>query len=83
MSKTYKTVVISPHCDDEVFGCAGVLDNRRAQGSTFVYYLGVDLFHIVKREARLDEVSAVASFLNFDFASFSLSSSSLSEKYKL
>lgn len=67
MNNTYKTVVISPHCDDEVLGCGGVLDNRKKYNNTFVYYLGVDLFHIVKRETRLSEVSAVASFLNFDF----------------
>lgn len=67
MKKTYKTVIISPHCDDEVLGCGGILDNRKEKNSTFVYYLGVDLFHIVKRETRLEEVSSVASFLGFDF----------------
>ena len=67
MSRTYKTVVISPHCDDEVLGCGGALDNRKENNSTFVYYLGVDLFHIVKREERVAEVEAVASLLNFDF----------------
>lgn len=68
MSKTYKTVVISSHCDDEVLGCGGILDNRKESNSVFVYYLGVDLFHIVKREDRIKEVESVASFLNFDFA---------------
>lgn len=67
MNSTYKTVVISPHCDDEVLGCGGILDNRKKYNNTFVYYLGVDLFHIVKRETRVAEVESVASFLNFDF----------------
>lgn len=64
----YRTLVISPHCDDEVLGCGGALANRKESNSTFVHYLGVDLFHIVKRETRLEEVGAVASFLGFDFA---------------
>jgi N-acetylglucosamine malate deacetylase 1 len=62
----YKTLVISPHCDDEVLGCGGILNNRR-EDKVFVYYLGVDLFHIVKREDRLKEVDSVASFLKFDY----------------
>jgi len=62
-----KKLIIAPHCDDEVLGCAGVLDNRKEYGNTFVYYLGVDLFHMVKRDDRLAEVRSVASFLNFDF----------------
>jgi LmbE family N-acetylglucosaminyl deacetylase len=67
MNNECKTMVISPHCDDEVLGCGGILDNRKGFSNTFVYYLGVDLFHIVKREVRLSEVKSVASFLNFEF----------------
>ena len=67
MSRSCKTLVISPHCDDEVLACGGMLDNRKVYNNTFVYYLGVDLFHIVKREVRLEEVKAIASFLNFEF----------------
>lgn len=65
MKKTYKTVIISPHCDDEVLGCGGILNNRK--GNTFVYYLGVDVFHVVKREIRVNEVESVARLLGFDF----------------
>jgi len=65
MSKTYKTLVISPHCDDEVLACGGILKNRN--GGAYVYYLGVDLFHVVKRKDRIKEVEDVAKFLNFDF----------------
>ena len=67
MAKEYKTLVISPHCDDEVLGAGGALNNRLTD-NTYVYYLGVDLFHIVKMEDRLKEVGAVASYLKFDFA---------------
>lgn len=60
-----KTLVISPHCDDEVLGCGGILNNR--PNDTFVYYLGVDLFHVIKRKDRVKEVQDVADFLKFDF----------------
>lgn len=65
MKKTYKTLVISPHCDDEVLGCGGILYNRR--NVSFVYYMGVDVFHVVKREIRVKEVESVAELLGFDF----------------
>lgn len=65
-NRKYKTLVISPHCDDEVLGCGGILNNRK-EDKTFVYYLGIDLFHIVRREDRIKEVKSVASFLNFDY----------------
>jgi N-acetylglucosamine malate deacetylase 1 len=66
--KNYKTLIISPHCDDEVLGCGGILNNRKNDKiDTFVYYLGVDLFHIVKRKDRIKEVENVSKFLNFDY----------------
>jgi len=61
----YKTLIISPHCDDEILGCGGILNNR--QGSCFVYYMGVDIFHVVKRNIRIEEVAKVAALLNFDY----------------
>ena len=67
MKKTYSTLVISPHCDDEALGCAGMLYNRKKDSNTFVYYMGVDLFHIVKREDRVKEVDDVSKYLNFDY----------------
>jgi LmbE family N-acetylglucosaminyl deacetylase len=60
----YKTLVISPHCDDEVLGCGGAIANR---DSVFVYYLGVDVFHVVKRDIRVEEVREVSEFLGFDY----------------
>jgi len=62
----YKTLIIAPHCDDEILGCGGILNNRKTE-KTFVYYLGADIFHVCKREDRVREVEAVSSFLNFDF----------------
>lgn len=60
----YKTLVISPHCDDEVLGCGGAIANR---DEVFVYYLGVDVFHVVNRDVRLQEVEAVSEFLGFEY----------------
>jgi len=67
MKKTYKTLIISPHCDDEVLGCAGILNNRKNNNCSFVYYLGIDLFHVVRRDERIKEVDAVSKFLNFEY----------------
>jgi LmbE family N-acetylglucosaminyl deacetylase len=60
----YKTLVISPHCDDEVLGCGGAIANRE---DVFVYYLGVDLFHVVTRITRMQEVEYVSEFLKFAY----------------
>ena len=66
MQKTnYRTLIISPHCDDEVLGCGGMINNRMGDNA-FVYYIGVDEFHVVSRSDRLREVKKVANFLNFD-----------------
>jgi len=62
----YKTLIISPHCDDEVLACAGILNNRKNE-KTFVYYLGVEPFHIIKKEDRIKEVENVSKLLNFDY----------------
>ena len=62
------TLVISPHIDDEVLGCAGMIYNRKLKGeNVHVYYLGVENFHEVDRNIRLQEAKAVAEFLGFSF----------------
>jgi len=66
MNKKYQTLIISPHCDDEVLGCGGVIYNRK-DDDVFVYYLGVDDFHVISKEERIKEVQSVANFLNFEF----------------
>jgi len=65
MKEIYKTLVISPHCDDEVLSCGGMLHNRK--DSKFVYYMGVDIFHVVTREERIKEVDSVSKHLGFDY----------------
>jgi len=60
------TLIISPHCDDEVLGCGGILHNRK-DIKTFVYYLGIDIHHVITRAERINEVDSVSKFLNFDY----------------
>lgn len=72
--KTKKSLIISPHVDDEVLGCGGILD-----GDCFVYYCGIDesqwneknkIVDPARRisvEARFKELEAVAEFLGFQF----------------
>jgi LmbE family N-acetylglucosaminyl deacetylase len=56
-------LVISPHVDDEVLGCGGILD-----GKSHVIECGVDDFHIVSRDERLRELTEAAEFLGFSFS---------------
>jgi LmbE family N-acetylglucosaminyl deacetylase len=62
----YKTLIISPHCDDEVLGCGGIMKNRFNE-KVFVYYLGVENFHVVDKNQRIEEVNQVSNFLNFEY----------------
>lgn len=60
MTDPCDALVVSPHADDEVLGCASVLGP-----DTFVLYLGVDDFHVVDRTARLAEIEAVSGYFGF------------------
>lgn len=53
-------LVIAPHADDEVLGCSSVLDEN-----TFVYYAGVNDFHIVSKKQRIEEVKSVSKYFKF------------------
>jgi len=57
-----KKLIISPHIDDDVLGCGGIIDNE-----TFVAYGGVEDFHIIDRESRIKEADAVKEFLGHDY----------------
>ena len=66
---SYK-IVLSPHIDDEVLGCSGILDKE-----TFVIYCGMNESHIkgdwIKKrpeeEERLSELNSVVSLTNHSY----------------
>ena len=60
--KRYTKLVISPHIDDEVLGCGGILDEN-----TFVLECGVDKFHVVSRKKRIEELENAQKLLGFGF----------------
>jgi LmbE family N-acetylglucosaminyl deacetylase len=57
-----KNLIISPHIDDEVVGCGGILDN-----STYVYFCGVDEFHIIPMQERIEEVNRVSQYFGYKY----------------
>ena len=59
---TYKKLVISPHIDDEVLGCGGILGE-----DTFVLECGVDQFHVVSRKERIKELQKAQALLGFEY----------------
>ena len=58
----FERLVISPHIDDEVLGCGGSINDR-----TFVLECGVDDFHIVPRQERINELEAAQKLLGFEY----------------
>ena len=57
-----KKLIISPHIDDEILGCGGILDKN-----TFVLECGVDKFHVVSRDDRILELKQAQKILGFEF----------------
>ena len=57
-----KKMIISPHVDDDVLGCGGIMDEN-----TFVLYCGVDDFHIIGRNDRLKEADDVKDLLGHSY----------------
>jgi LmbE family N-acetylglucosaminyl deacetylase len=57
-----KKLIISPHIDDEVVGCGGILDE-----DTYVYFCGVDWFHEISQKERLAEANAVSRFFGYKY----------------
>ena len=60
--KSFNNMVISPHVDDEVFGCGGILDE-----SFFVYFCGVERFRIISWHERINEIKLVQKFLGYQW----------------
>ena len=67
-----KTLILSPHIDDEVLGCGGLINERvKSRDQVFVQFFGVEDFHEVPRNERLNELKDVSAFLGFDYDIFS------------
>jgi len=65
MKNEYKKLVLSPHIDDDVLGCGGILDE-----DTFVVYCGVENRYVngkisISIENRISELERVKKYLNF------------------
>tara|TARA_R110002020_G_scaffold286073_2_gene501600 strand:+ start:428 stop:1051 length:624 start_codon:yes stop_codon:yes gene_type:complete len=61
----YKKLIISPHVDDDVLGCGGILDEN-----TFVLYCGINESDIPNRptlQERLSEADKAAKYCGFDY----------------
>ena len=57
-----KKLVISPHIDDEVLGCGGILDR-----DTFVLHCGVEHRSYVSAQERIKEMEAVKKVAGFGY----------------
>jgi LmbE family N-acetylglucosaminyl deacetylase len=77
-----RVLVIAPHMDDEVLGCAGLIQRLRSQGfdTTVVFctetdedvrYVGGD-YVVYANEKRSSEMEQVAEFLGFDYVQLGL-----------
>jgi len=69
MNKTFNKLIISPHADDEVLGCGGILDHH-----CFVYYCGLDESlvkpdpeHRIPLDEIFEEIKQVSTFLGFKY----------------
>jgi LmbE family N-acetylglucosaminyl deacetylase len=58
----YDKIIISPHVDDDVLGCGGILDKN-----SLVLYCGIDDFHVVSREERILEANAASKILGCSY----------------
>jgi N-acetylglucosamine malate deacetylase 1 len=57
---SYRKLIISPHIDDEILGCGGIIDRN-----TFILECGVDDFHVVSRDERIDELKKAQAIAGF------------------
>ena len=65
MNNKERTLIISPHIDDEVLGCYCVLHEN-----AHVMECGVDKFHVVNREERIEELKGLQKYKKFTFEVF-------------
>lgn len=77
--KKQKLLVIAPHPDDEVIGCAGLIQKIKQEGGqVFVLFLTVGLTRDFSKKGmsnslqRKKEIEKVASFLKYDKYSIAL-----------
>jgi len=72
--KKQRLLVVSPHADDEAYGCAGTIAKiKDLGGEVYIMVMSVgDLSHydgtgkVVKKETRREEFENTAKFLNVD-----------------
>ena len=71
--KNKKLLVVSPHPDDEVIGCGGLIQKiKQSGGAVYVLFLTVgttqDFNHhgVSTQDERLQEIEAVSRFLEFN-----------------
>lgn len=57
-----KKLIISPHVDDDILGCGGILDKN-----SLVIYCGIDDFHVISRDERIVEAELAAKLLGHNF----------------
>ena len=57
-----KKLIISPHVDDDILGCGGILDS-----DSLVVYCGIDDFHVISREERIIEAEKASNLLGHKF----------------
>lgn len=57
-----KTLIISPHVDDELLGCFSFLNS-----DCHVLELNANEFHIVSRKERIEELGKLSKLCDFNY----------------
>tara|TARA_Y100000034_G_scaffold129302_1_gene185495 strand:+ start:1942 stop:2574 length:633 start_codon:yes stop_codon:yes gene_type:complete len=67
MSINYKKLIISPHVDDDVLGCGGILDS-----DSFVLYCGLDESEIPNRPSKDKRIIEIKSITDITYHGFKI-----------